>query len=134
MYIDEKDNMDRKELSGAETIVMKAVWDEGKDLSVRQLIAKLESDYGRRYQRTTVVTFLGRMAEKGFVETYRVGKLAYVHAICTEEEYRDYILNKDMKLWCGGRVSHLVSALLSRNRISEAESEEIRRLLDGMDH
>ena len=122
-----------KEHSDAETLIMKAVWDAGGDIAVQELIGKLETEYGRKYQRSTVVTFIRRMVEKGFVRTYKIGKLSYAHAQIKEETYRDYILNRDLKLWCGGQPSDLISALVKSRSLSHEESVKIRSLLDELD-
>ena len=119
-----------RELSDAETLIMKAIWDAGGDIAIQELIVKLDTEYGRKYQRSTVVTFVRRMVDKGFVRTYKIGKLSYAQAIMKEEIYRDYILNRDLNLWCQGRPSGLISALVKSKSLTREESEKIRSLLE----
>ena len=54
-------------LSACETLIMKVVWDAKEDIAVQELIVQLKEQYGKDYARTTVVTFLGKMADKGCV-------------------------------------------------------------------
>ena len=58
---------DAQGLSACETIIMKAIWDEDGDISIQNLIEVLKTKWGKDYARTTVVTFLLKLAAKGFV-------------------------------------------------------------------
>ena len=49
--------MELKELTSAEQVVMKCIWDYGKDMPLQQLIENLKQDYGKDYKRTTIRTF-----------------------------------------------------------------------------
>ena len=79
---------EERNLSSAETIVMKTIWDAGEDISVPDLMVSLKVKYAKEYARTTVQTFLLKLSEKGFVRVYRKGKLSYVRAIKDEAEDR----------------------------------------------
>lgn len=50
--------MELKELTSAEQVVMKCIWDYGKDMPLQQLIENLKQDYGKDYKRTTIRTFV----------------------------------------------------------------------------
>lgn len=124
---------EERNLSASETTIMKAVWDAGEDISIPDLIEVLRTDYGKDYARTTVVTFLLKLSDKGFVRTYRKGKLSYAHAIKSEAEYRTKLLNEETDYWFDGNVSNLFSALCSSRRLTKDEIGEIRSLLDDID-
>lgn len=128
-----RDN-EQRNLSNAETVIMKVIWDAGEDIAVPDLIATLKSKYGKDYARTTVATFLLKLSEKGFVRNYRKGKLAYAHAVKTENDYRVKTLREDVEFWHHGNMAELVSCLLRTKETSEAEREQIRRALDGLDN
>ena len=53
----------REELSVCEAPIMKIIWESNPDISVPELVKQLNEQYGKEYARTTVVTFLTRMAE-----------------------------------------------------------------------
>ena len=124
---------EERNLSASETTIMKAVWDAGKDISIPDLIEVLRTDYGKDYARTTVVTFLLKLSDKGFVRTYRKGKLSYAHAMKSEAEYRTKLLNEETDYWFKGNVFSLFSALCSSRKLTKDEIGEIRSLLDDMD-
>lgn len=124
---------EERNLSASETTIMKAVWDAGEDISIPDLIEVLRTDYGKDYARTTVVTFLLKLSDKGFVRTYRKGKLSYAHAMKSEADYRTKLLNEETDYWFDGNVSNLFSALCSTRKLTKEEIVEIRSLLDDMD-
>lgn len=124
---------EERNLSASETTIMKAVWDAGEDISIPDLIEVLRTDYGKDYARTTVVTFLLKLSDKGFVRTYRKGKLSYAHAMKSEAEYRTKLLNEETDYWFEGNVSNLFSALCNSRKLTKEEILEIRSMLDDMD-
>lgn len=119
-----------REISGCETLIMKVVWDSEKDLSTSELIEQLKVRFRKDYARTTVVTFLQRLADKGFVTTYRKGRVAYVHALKEEKAYKAKLLREQTDFWFQGSVSKLMSALCSAKKLSAEEIQEIRSILD----
>jgi predicted transcriptional regulator len=122
-----------REISGCETLIMKIVWDSEKDISTPELTDALRIRYGKEYARTTVVTFLQRLADKGFVKTYRKGRVAYVHPLKTEKEYTAKFLNEAEDFWFEGDTSHLMAALCDTKKLSKDEIGRIRELLNDMD-
>lgn len=98
---------DERSLSASETVIMKAVWDYNSsnenDIAVPDLIEELRK-YGKDYARTTVVTFLLKLSDKGFVRTYRKGKLSYVRVMKSEEEYKEKLMEEEIKFWYGGDI------------------------------
>jgi predicted transcriptional regulator len=123
----------KRELSDSETLIMKVVWDAKGDIALRDVIERLKTQYGKEYARTTVVTFLGKMAEKGFVSTYRIGKTSFVHAERDEESYKRELMKMDTDFWFGGKPLRALSAICESREISQEEIDEMRTLLDELD-
>lgn len=100
---------DERNLSESEAVIMKAVWDYvhayNEDISVPHLIDVLRENYGKDYARTTVVTFLLKISDKGFVRTYRRGKLSFVHVMKSIDSYRKKRLEDEIAFWYGGDLS-----------------------------
>ena len=80
--------MEREPLSACEAMIMKVIWDQKGDISVPELIDLIQERYKRDYKRTTVVTFLTRLNGKGFISSRRAGRISYIHAEKSEEEYK----------------------------------------------
>lgn len=132
--MNEKFFEEERNLSVSETVIMKAIWDAKDDISIPDLIDKLREEYGKDYARTTVVTFLLKLSDKGFVRTYRKGKLSYAHIMKSEDDYKAKLLSEEADFWFGGQVPKMVSALVSKRSLSKEDVEEIKNILDGLDN
>lgn len=124
---------EERNLSGSESIVMKTIWDAGEDISVPDLMTALKVKYAKDYARTTVQTFLLKLAGKGFVRVCRKGKLSYVHALKDEADYKAKLLREEMDFWYRGNPAELVAGLFHAGEMTEEDKEQIRGALDGLD-
>lgn len=95
-------------MTASETAIMHAVWSSEEDISIPDLIVRIEEMTGISYARTTVVTFLLKLSDKGMVKTYRKSKLSYAHALMTKEEYRKILTRKHLEEWYGGDVDAMM--------------------------
>lgn len=97
-----------RQISGCESLIMKIIWDADYDVSTPELMDSLHSRFGKNYARTTVVTFLQRLIQKGYVETYRKGRIAYVHPLKDEQEFIKNYFDEAIDLWLNGDVEKLL--------------------------
>lgn len=116
-------------LSPTETLVMKIIWDYGSDIPLSALIEQINQKYKKDYKRTTVTTFVSNLADKKYVESYKIGKYSYIHALKKEDEYRE----KLMDFWYQGDVSMFVAALGKRKRLSKGDVSRLREVLDELE-
>lgn len=128
-----KEEMIGRDLSGCEKLIMKIVWDAKEDISTPEIIEAIRIRYGKDYARTTVVTFVQRLMEKGFVTTYRKGRVSYVHAIRDEDQYKENFLKHIEDFWFCGQPSSLLSALCRKSKPSQKEIMRMRKLIDELD-
>lgn len=129
-----KEEMIGREMSGCESLIMKIVWDAKGDVSTQDLIRILNERFGKDYARTTVVTLVNRLKNKGFVSSYRIGRASFVHAEKTEEEYTQNLIGQQTDFWFMGSEAKLVAALCKNRSISEEEKTKIKDILDGLDN
>ena len=123
----------REELSVCEAPIMKIIWESNPDISVPELVKQLNEQYGKEYARTTVVTFLTRMAGKGYITTQRRGRISYVHAIKSEQEYKQQLALKEKEYWFQGRLAELAKTICSAAPLTHEECQKLRRLLDHVE-
>lgn len=123
----------KEELSACEAPIMKLVWESDTDISVPELINQVNVQLGKNYARTTVVTFLTRLAQKGYIETKRQGRVSYVHALKSEKEYKQMLAQKQIEFWFHGNLSEFVQALCATSTIEKKERDWLRTLLDQME-
>ena len=91
-----------KTLSACEKRIMKAIWDAGNDITIQELMNTMLTQFDKDYKRTTVMTFLLRLANKGYVTTYRKGRPAYIHALKTIDDYKTKSLQDIIDFWFEG--------------------------------
>ncbi|MCC8030085.1 MAG: BlaI/MecI/CopY family transcriptional regulator [Lachnospiraceae bacterium] len=121
-----------KKLSTCETMIMKLIWDADGDISVQKLIVEIRERYGKDYARTTVVTFVKKLLDKGYVSTYRVGRASFVHPEKDEYQYKQRLMNEATDFWFEGKPSALLSAVCSGREVPEEEILELRKVLDSL--
>ena len=123
----------REELSVCEAPIMKIIWESNPDISVPELVKQLNEQYGKEYARTTVVTFLTRMAGKGYITTQRRGRISYVHAIKSEQEYKQQLAQKVIEFWFHGSMAEFAQTLCAAAPLTHEECQKLRRLLDHVE-
>ena len=107
------------ELSPCEALIMKLIWEAPQDIPVQELIDQLRDDYGKDYARTTVVTFVGKLKDKRFVDTYRKGKAAFIHPLRSEEEYRRQLLKEEADFWFNGKAVDMVASICESQKLED---------------
>ena len=123
----------REELSVCEAPIMKIIWESNPDISVPELVKQLNEQYGKEYARTTVVTFLTRMAGKGYITTQRRVRISYVHAIKSEQEYKQQLAQKEIEFWFHGSMAEFAQTLCAAAPLTHEECQKLRRLLDHVE-
>lgn len=114
-------------------MIMKVIWDQKGDISVPELIDLIQERYKKDYKRTTVVTFLSRLNGKGFISSRRAGRISYIHAEKSEEEYKAKLSAREVEFWFDGKPAGFLAALSNCQSLSKEDIEQIRGLLDEMD-
>jgi predicted transcriptional regulator len=116
-------------VSEAELEVLKALWQAGGPATVRQLRAGLAGQ-GRRWAYTTVQTLLQRLEAKGCVCCDRSGPAHVFSAAVSRGELLGRELRELAERLCDGTSSPLLLALVEGGRLTAAEIDRLRRLLD----
>ena len=130
------DYEDDRELTASELIIMRAIWDAGEDVAKMKLQEILRDQYGKDYAMTTISTFLVNLINKGYIKSYRIGKMSHIHVLKTEEEYKENQIQKQKKFWYGGKASDLICAVFKateKSELTKDDTERIRSMLNDFD-
>lgn len=122
-----------EKLSSREALMMKIIWEYGKDIPLQELIERMRQKTRFDFARTTIVTFLGKLYDKGFASSYKIGKTAYIHPEKEEEWYLQELLKETVQFWFDGNTSGLVASLYDSEEISKDDIQKLRRWLDELD-
>lgn len=117
-----------KELSEAEWHILESLWEDSPKVGSR-----ITADMAERtgWSRSTTLTMLRRMAQKGLIFCDEGGKMkAYAPLIRREEAVKketESFLNRVYH----GSVSMLLSGFVERQKLTPEELKELRQILDN---
>ncbi len=106
---------------------MNAIWDRPVESSVRDVLETVEPKTGWAYQ--TVQTILLRLSQKGALTSRMRANTRLYKATVTRAEAQKTALRSLLQKAFGGSPSALVQALLSDEKLSKADREELNQLL-----
>lgn len=119
-----------KKLGEAELEIMQVIWDSGTPVSSSYILKNLE---GRKWQLSTLMTSLSRMADKGFVVCDRsTGTNLYTAAV-SENGYKAKESKHFLEKLYDNSIQSLVATLYGNQVIQDSDLRELRQFLDEID-
>ena len=115
-----------QKLTKAEEDVMHLLWEIGRG-TVSDLLDKCPDP---KPPHSTISSVVRILEKKGFVDHKAYGKTHEYFPIVTKEAYGSRSLGDVLRNYFDGSVSRLVSQLAEEEKLSAAELEALRRLLD----
>ena len=119
------------DLGEAELEVLKALWDD-TPMTVREVMNLLHQQ-GRKVAYTTVLTFLTRLEQKGYVKSDK-SELAYVYTpLVSREGVAKSRLKSFLSQLYDGAAGPLVLQLMREEKFSSDEIAELQKMIDRLD-
>jgi len=115
-------------LANAELAVMELLW-ESSPLTAREIREELYPD-AQSSQHGTVQRLLQRLEDKGFVERDRTLAVHLFSAAIGRREYAGSQLESLAEKLTGGSLAPLLTQLMEEKKLSRAEIDKLRRVLD----
>jgi len=115
-------------LPDAELEIMQAIWKMEGETSSADIMQTLEGK--RDWAVTTVLSFLARLVERGFISVRRSGKINLYAPIINESEYLETASKSFLEKLHGNSFKSLVAALFDCNAISGRDIAELRQYID----
>ena len=113
-------------LSEGEWKIMKVLW-ESEPMMGSEIAAELYDETG--WTRATVFVMLKRLIAKGAVEIEERGKHQYYSPAIEKSECRDAETDSFISRVFDGNVGLLVTNLAGRNKLSDDDITELKRLI-----
>lgn len=110
----------------AELEIMKVLWSSAEPVTTADINAAV-ADKG--WKRTTISTFLGRLAEKGAVVCEKKGNSYFYSPLITKSEYRRAQTQNLIASLYEGSVKDLAVSLFSEQTLSEEDVRELMAFL-----
>ena len=112
-------------LSGREMDVMNVLWERGS-ATVSEVLEDLQDELAY----TTVLTILRRLEEKGHVSHKTEGKAHRYASLVRREDAQDSAIQRVTRKLFSGSPELLMSRLLRKGKLTEAQLRELRALVD----
>jgi len=117
-----------KRLPDSELEIMMVIWEAGQQVSSTYIIEKLKGE--KDWAHTTILNFLSRLVDRGFLETSKQGRFNYYNPLISEKDY----LQKESKTFLEkmhkNSLKSLVAALYDGEAISKEDLEELSNFVD----
>ena len=96
-----------KRLPDAELEVMQTIWSLGTQVTAAEVQQHADKDW----KMTSVLTFLSRLCDKGFLSCTKEGRQNLYTPLVSERDYRQRESVGFLRRLCGGSVKNLVASL-----------------------
>ena len=107
-------------LSPHEDLILKCIFEMGgKDIPMPELRIYIKEKYQKDYARTTLITFLSRMIQKGAVRTERRGRVSYVTTNYDRDKYVQTVLADIRDFYFDGDAAKMFEILWNSKTIEE---------------
>jgi predicted transcriptional regulator len=114
------------QITDAEVEIMKVLWDAPEGLSTGEIRRRLD----KAWERTTVVTLLSRLTEKGAVAA-ETGQPSYIYrSIISKEDYRLTKTSNILDSLYNGSIRNMMSALCDAGRLTPDDLRELQEIVN----
>jgi len=119
----------RRSVTDAEMAVLQVLWRDGP-LTAREITTAIYPD-GSDTEFASVHSFLQRLERKGLVQRDRSGFVHVFSAVVSQADVAGQELEALAEKLAGGSLAPFLMHLVDRQRLTDQEAAEIRRLLDA---
>lgn len=117
-----------KKLPDSELEIMLIVWEYDRPVTRFEIESKLDED--RKLSPTTILSFLSRLQEKGFLDVRKEGKNNIYSAIIAKESYMQTESKNLLKKLYKNSVKNFLAALYDGNNLSEKDLQELEEYIE----
>jgi BlaI family transcriptional regulator, penicillinase repressor len=118
-------------ISEGESYVMEVLWRAPGPLVAEQIVVALAET--QHWQTATVKTLLNRLLKKGAIGARSEGRRFLYHPVLRREDWLARESEGLLKRLFGGRIAPLVAHFGSQRKLSRADIQELRKLIDEFD-
>jgi BlaI family transcriptional regulator, penicillinase repressor len=118
-------------ISESEAKVMNVLW-EAHPLGTEQIFERLATN--ESWHVSTIKTLLGRLVKKGAVAAEADGRRFSYSPLLTRQDYISTESRSLLDRLFEGKITPLVSHFAQQRKLSKRDLNELRRLLDDLNH
>lgn len=116
-----------KRLPDSELEIMMIIWDYNKPVTRFEIEERMEKE--KKLSPTTILSFLSRLQEKGFVEVRKSGKNNVYLALVEREDYRKVESRNVLKRLYQNSARNFLAALYDGESLSGEDLRELEEYI-----
>lgn len=120
-----------KKLGEAELEIMQVIWDSDSPVTSNFILKQLQES--RKWQLSTLMTSLSRLADKGFVACDRSTGSNLYTALIPENRYKTGASRQFLEKLYRNSLRNMVAALYDDKALKESDVAELRDFLDRLE-
>lgn len=120
-----------KKLGEAELEIMQVIWDSENPVTSNYILNELQGR--RKWQLSTLMTSLARLADKGFVSCDRSTGSNLYTSIISENEYKTGASKHFLEKVYNNSIQNMIATLYSNKAIKDSDVAELRNFLDQLE-
>lgn len=120
-----------KKLGEAELEIMQVIWDSEVPVTSNYILKKLQGR--RKWQLSTLMTSLARLADKGFVSCDRSTGSNLYTSVFSENEYKTGTSKHFLEKLYNNSIQNMIATLYSSKALKSSDLEELRHFLDELE-
>ena len=120
-----------KKLSDSEYEIMKILWGQDAPMTSNEILEGLKGRYD--WKLAALMTFLARMADKGYVACDRSTRTNYYSALVSQKEYQVQESKTLLEKLYDNSAAKMIAQLCKTNSISQKEIIELREYLNSLE-
>ena len=117
-----------KRLPDSELKLMMIIWDAGEPVASPYILEKLVGQ--KTWAKTTVLNFLSRLVDRGFLTTEKRGRFHYFSPAVSKEEYLQMESCSFLDRVHKNSLKSLVASLYDGQGIDDNDLQELRQYVD----
>jgi len=120
-----------KKLPVSEFEIMNIIWNLNDDVTSNNIIERLKN---KNCKLPTVISYLKRLEEKGFLLSEKKGKERFYHPVITKDEYLKFETNLFLRQYHNNSVFSFMNALMQSKPLSNEEIDIISAEFEKFKH
>ncbi len=118
-------------IGDAELEIMKVIWKAKRPVTSLDIGKEVES---KGWKKTTIATFLTRLAEKGAIAGEKQGKLYYYTPLISQKEYRKSQTKNLITSLYNGSVRDFAVSFFEEQKLSDDDIRELKSIFEDKEN
>ena len=123
--------LNKKKLGEAELEIMQVIWASESPVTSSYILKELQGR--RKWQLSTLMTSLSRLADKGFVNCDRSGGSNLYAPLVPENEYKTQESKSLLEKLYDNSIRSMVATLYDSRVLKSSDVDELRKFLDDLE-